>query len=50
MGPVTRLVNEDSLPEWIGYAYVPLMVVVESSPDPMQSALQEYINLWLPEP
>ena len=50
LGPVTRLANEATLPEWIGYLYVPLMVVVESSPEPMQSAFQVYTNLWLPEP
>ena len=49
-GTVTRLVNEDRIPEWVGYLYVPLMLVVESSPDPVQSAYQRHIERWLPTP
>jgi len=50
LGPVTRLCNEDFLPEWVGYVYVPLLSVVESSPDSMQAAFEDYINWWLPTP
>jgi hypothetical protein len=50
LGPVTRLVNEDWCPEWIGYFYVPLVLIIETSPEPLQHAFQNYIDFWLPTP
>jgi hypothetical protein len=46
-GPVLRLYNDDLAPEWSGALFIPLLIVVEHSPEPVQSAFEAYCNFWL---
>jgi hypothetical protein len=50
VGPYVRLYNEEMVPEWGGYAYVPVLWLVEVSPEPVGNAFNWYQDLWLPTP
>lgn len=48
-GPYLLLVKRNLLPRslnWVGYAYHPLIVLVENGPEPFRGWFIEYLQIW----